>query len=400
MKDAQRAHNGYKTITVGGSGADIAGFDSNAIQIAADALKDCGGVVELSEGIFNISGPVRVYSNIHLSGKGRATVLRKTTGASSGFLQDVDYGVFSAILADAGDFRTGMGVHISDSSSSGGWSVSTSKVTAVEGATIHFDRRTLMDYTRANAGVVTNACSMIEAIKVENVRISSLSIDGGKATNFFIDGCRGGAVYLHKASSCIVEDVVVSDYNGDGISWQITEDISVLKCEAKGCAGFGLHPGTGSARSVVEGCSLHDNGIDGMFVCWRVTNGIFRDNSFFSNGNSGICIGHRDTDNLFEENHIYANGRAGVLIRREADGNKADRNMYRRNTVENNGGAEDGCGFLYETTVEGNIIEDNTIRDTGCGRQKAGIVCCGGSASCLAIKSNTMSGHSKGDVVG
>lgn len=400
MKAVQKKDDGYKTIRVGGAAADIPGFTSGAIQLAADALAACGGgTIELSGGVFAVDGPVRLGSNMHLKGAGRATVLKKAPGFSSGFLQDVDYGVFSATVERAERFTPGTGILIRDSAGDAGWAVSTSKVTGVEGNTIHFDRRTLLDYTRENGGTVSNACSLIEAIKAENVRISNLAIDGSKDTNLRMDGCRGGAIYLHKASSCSIEDVLVSDFNGDGISWQITEDISVLRCEVCGCTGFGMHPGTGSARTLMEGCSMHGNGSDGLFVCWRVQHGVFRNNSFCDNGGSGICIGHKDTDNLFEGNRICRNNRSGVHTRNEAEGNRADRNVYRGNTVEDNGGDGNGCGFLFDSAVEGNVIEGNTIQDTGAGRQKAGIACRKGAGDGVSAKNNKMSGHTSGDIV-
>lgn len=366
--------------------------------MAADALKACGGgTIELSEGIFDITGPVRLFDNITLTGQGRKTVLKKSAGFSSTFLEDVDYGVFSARPVSISGFAPGMGLLIKDSISSGGWSVSTSKVTAIEGDTVYFDRRTLMDYTRENEGVISNACSIIEAIKANNVQISNLSIDGTKDSNIRMDGCRSGAIYLHKVVNCKIDDVLVYDFNGDGISWQITEDISVRNSEVYGCTGFGLHPGTGSERSVVAGCRLHENGSDGLFICWRVRNGIFRNNSIFNNGSSGICIGHKDTDNLFEGNHIFGNGIAGIQIRNEAEGNRADRNIYRGNTIEDNGNAVNGNGFIFLSEVEGNVIEDNIIRDTGAGMQKAGICCCG-SSNALSIGSNEMDGHQLGNI--
>jgi hypothetical protein len=392
--------NSY-VLRVGGRDADIPGFDSNAIQIAADVLKARGGgTIELSEGTFIISGPVRLSGNTHLHGQGKATILKKSAGCSSAFAQDIDYGVVCACLSDPGGFRPGTGILIQDDLNAGGWSVSTSKITSVCADNIYFDRRTLMDYVGARGGVVTNACSVVEAVKVENVKISDLAIDGSKESNFRIDGCRGGAVYLHKAKNCQIDNISVCNFNGDGISWQITEDISVRGSEVFGCTGFGLHPGSGSHRTLVQCCSLHENGIDGLFVCWRVVGGVFRNNRIFSNQFSGISIGHRDTDNVFEENHIYDNGNAGILVREENEGNRAERNIYRGNTVENNGGAADeGCGFRFEGRADGNRIEQNIIRDTGTGRQKIGIGCRDGGGW-LVVRNNTMSGHSKGDFFG
>lgn len=398
MKAVQKFYSGSKTITVGGPGADIPGFDSNAMQLAADALRGSGGVIRLSAGVFDIWGPVRLPSGVCLTGAGRSTVLKKTPFVSSGFLVDVDYGVSEAAVADPSCFRAGMGIRIGDDVGSGGWSVSTSKLVAVEGNTLYFDRRTIKDYARDGGGAVTNDCSMIEVIKAEDVRISDLTLDGSGSGSRRVDGCRVGAVYLHKAASCAVENVLVERFDGDGISWQITEDISVKNCAVRGCSGIGMHPGTGSLRTAVEGSKLEGNAADGLFVCWRVQHGVFRGNSFSGNGWSGVCIGHRDTDNLFEGNVMRGNGRAGVWVRNEIDCNRADRNVYRGNTVEDNGGGSEGYGFMFEGETEGTVLERNTIRDTGLGRQLAGIACRGDVCS-IRMQGNILSGHRLGDTI-
>lgn len=399
MDSILKTKDELRIIRVGGSTADICSFNSTAIQIAADALKTHGGgVIELSDGIFDMIGPVRLYSNIHLKGQGRKTVLKKTEGFSSAFKEDVDYGVFNARLIDTGRFKVGAGILITDSVNSGGWNTSTSKIVAIEGDMIFFDRRTLMDYSKEKDGIISTACSLVEVIKADNVKISKLSIDGSKENNFQMDGCRGGAIYLHKASKCTVEDIMVCNYNGDGISWQTTEDIAVCGTEVFGCTGFGMHPGTGSERTLVENCHMHDNGSDGMYVCWRVKNSIFRNSIFCNNNDSGVSIGHKDTDNIFEKNHIHHNRKAGITVRAESEGNNADHNVYRYNTVEDNGNEVDGCGFMFETAVEGNVIEENIIRDTGEGRQKTGISY-NGDLAWLNSRDNKMSGHLNGDIV-
>jgi parallel beta-helix repeat protein len=385
-------------IRVGGNGADIAGYDSIAMQTAADALRSRGGgTILLSEGVYAMYGPVRLYSGMTLKGRGKGTVLKKAEGVVSAFAQDVDYGVLCARVADPAGFRAGTGIQVKDASSAAGYTVSTSKAVAVEGDTIYFDRRTIMDYVGENGGEISSACSVIEAIKADGVRICDLAVDGNGSRNPWIDGCRGGGIYLSKASRCTVENVLVHDFNGDGISWQITGDIAVRNTEVSGCAGSGLHPGTGTERSLVEGCRLIGNQGDGIFVCWRVCNCVFRNNEFSGNGANGICIGHRDTDNIFEGNVIRENRVSGVMTRIETEGNRADRNAYRRNTVEDNGGPEGGSGFLFLSAVRGNVIEENTIGDSGAKRQRTGIS--GDGLSGLTVRNNVFRGHALGDML-
>ena len=69
-----------RIITVGGQDADLPGYTSKAIQIAVDALRENGGTVQLSSGIFEISAPVKLYDSINLVGSGESTVLLKIDG--------------------------------------------------------------------------------------------------------------------------------------------------------------------------------------------------------------------------------------------------------------------------------------------------------------------------------
>lgn len=53
-----------EVLTVGGPDADIAGYSSEAIQIALHAIKSRGGgTVKLYPGVFHIMAPVRLSSN-------------------------------------------------------------------------------------------------------------------------------------------------------------------------------------------------------------------------------------------------------------------------------------------------------------------------------------------------
>ena len=189
-------------------------------------------------------------------------------------------------------------------------------------------------------------------------------MDGNRAQNTYIDGCRGGAIYMYRVRNVTVRRAVARNYNGDGISFQITDGVKVLDSESYGHAGFGMHPGTGSANAVVERCKLHDNGDIGLFLCWRVRHGRFSNNVMEHNRHYGISIGHKDTDNEFIGNTIVRNGTAGVLLRKEGPQNSGSRNTFRENKVLDNGNAKEGYGFYIEPSATDLLIEDNVIAET------------------------------------
>lgn len=380
------------TITVGGAGADIPGFSSEAIQLAVDALKARGGgVIKLNPGQFDIIGPVRLYSNISLAGSGKSTILRKCDGFSTSFIIDADWGMLKAVVKDAGGFKIGMGIQLFDDEHDQGWDVTTAVITDIQGDTIFFDNRTVNDYLASLNGTVNNAFSIIEAVDAENVNISDLVIEGNKSANNYINGCRGGGIYIHKSKNCLIENVKVNEFNGDSFSWQITENITLRGCEASNGNGLGFHPGTGSDHSVVENCISHHNNGDGFFLCWRVQNGIFRNNISYANRDNGISIGHKDTDNLFENNHIYENGLNGILFRNENEQNGGHRNTFIKNIIENNGTIKESSGFYINGETHDIKILDNIIRNTGKGRQTTAILI-GKKTSGITIQGNIING--------
>ena len=388
-----------RVLTVGGSNADIKGFTSEAIQTAIDALgKSGGGKVKLMPGNFDIIAPVRLVSNITLEGSGAGTVLVKCRGFSSPFALDADYGELKVTVADASQFKPGMGVAIYDEEQRYGWDLTTAVITSVEGNTLFIDDYLVRDYRSDRKGTVSNACSVISAVEAENVKIANLTVEGSGETNEMIDGCRAGGVYLHKVRNAVVEDVTVRNFNSDGISWQITEFVTVRNCEVYGCTNSGLHPGTGSPFTLVEGNSSHDNGGYGLFVCWRVRDGIVRNNSFFKNGRNGICTGHKDTDMLFAGNHVYENGLDGVHLRGETDLNAPHRTILRDNIIENNGIKEAAYGISVNSKAKGVLVEDNIIRNNGKGNQVGALLLTNNSLP-VEMKNNTISGHLKGDIV-
>jgi hypothetical protein len=381
-----------QVITVGGPDADIPGFSSEAIQIALDALKSRGGgTVKLNPGVFNITGPVRLSKNSSLIGSGQTTVLRKCDGFRTSFIIDADWGMLKAVVKDASGFRIGMGIQLYDDKHNQGWDVTTAVITDIQDNIIYFDNNTVNDYISSQNGIVSNSCSVIEAVSTENVKIANLLIEGNKNTNDYINGCRGGGIYIHKSANCLVENVKIKDFNGDTFSWQITEKITLRGCEAENGNGLGFHPGTGSDLSVVENCISHNNKGDGIFLCWRVQNGIFRDNTVYANGDNGISIGHKDTDNVFENNHVYENSNHGVFFRNENEQNSGHRNTFTGNMIENNGTGRESAGFYIGGVTHDISITKNIIRSTGKGNQPTAIIV-GNKSTKITANDNTVSG--------
>ncbi len=389
-------------LTVGPTGADITGTDNQAIQVAVDALwARGGGVVRLLPGTYDMIDAVHLRSGINLVGSGPDTILRKCAGCSSPMSIDADYAQLKVSVADAGGFAPGMGIAILDKNHAGGWAVTTATITEIDGSTLHIDNYLVHDYSADAQGMVFNTFSLVSGIDVVGCTVVDLTVEGNRTENDPLNGCRGGGIYFQRAKQCSVRNCTVRRFNGDGISFQTTQDITVEDCEMFENSNFGIHPGTGSARSVIRNCHIHHNDQIGFFICWRVEEGEFTDNVIEDNGVFGISVGHKDTDNLFVGNTIRRNGRDGVYFRKEKESNAGHRNTFRKNTIEDNGDAEHGCGVHIDGETHDLVFEGNVIRETRSGEaraQRVGVYI-GADARRVTLRGNTFEGLVESEVV-
>ena len=378
-------------VKVGLSRGDFAGDTNAAIQQALDAVGVYGGgTVELGPGVYTLYDSVRMPRNVRLVGAGPDTVLRKCEGARSEFAVDADYGQMKVSVKDAAGFRVRMGVVVTDERA-GGWGDTVATVRLIQGNVLYLDRRFVSDYRSDKGGYVCNSFPLVAGIDVDSVVIEGICVDGNRDTNGRINGCVGGGFYLHRARNCRISDCTLRNFNGDGISFQITQDVTVERCEVHGITGLGLHPGTGSVRPIVRDCRSHDNGEDGFFLCWRVQEGRFERNEICDNGRHGFSIGHKDTDNLFVGNTVRGNKRHGIYFRDEEPANAGSRNTFRQNVIEDNG----ECGIYVDGQTTDLLFEENTIRDTRQGpdrTQQVGIVV-GENAGHVRALANRIENH-------
>jgi len=362
-----------QVITVGGSNADITGFDNRSIQYAIDAVEKTGGTVKLMPGNFEIKAPVRMKSNVRLEGSGRETVLKKVNGFQTRFIVDADYGELKLTVENSDGFEPGMKIQVTDKDNSSCWDVSTAYITDIQDNTIYIDDYLIRDYRADRDGFVSNASSVIEIIEGKNITVSNLTTDGNKSENYLADGCTSAGIMVFKSENVTIDNVHVKDFNGEGISWQITENVTVKNSEISGSGNIGLHPGTGSPFSVIENNDVHNNTRDGLFICWRVYESRVSGNKFHNNGRFGICTGHKDTDVIFNGNHIYNNGSDGVNLRGEREANAPHRNTFVENVIENNGTIDGGYGFSVNSPAKDLVLKNNIFRSTGAQTQKAAI---------------------------
>ncbi len=388
-----------RTVTVAQSGAaDVVGNDSAALQKAAQMLKP-GDTLAIGPGTYEMHNSLFVPSGVTVRGTAGKTILMKTPGIESALIDDGDYGENLLRVAEPEKFRAGMGIAVVDDQLKNGWDLSISSIMGIKGPALTINPRTVRDYDMEKRHAkVRNTFPILCAVDAEKVTFEDIIVDGNRAANAYIDGCRGGAIYMYNVRDVTVRNCTARNYNGDGISFQITENVQVLNSESYGHAGYGIHPGTGSERPVVKGCRSHDNGDIGLYLCWRVRHGLFEDNIIEDNGHYGISIGHKDTDNEFVNNTVARNGQSGVYFRQETLANSGHRNTFRNNRVLDNGNAKSGYGFYISPAAGDLVIENNRIAETRAtgGAQRIGIYKAAGAGSVRA-RDNQMSGHVEAD---
>ncbi|MHB9132765.1 MAG: right-handed parallel beta-helix repeat-containing protein [Armatimonadota bacterium] len=346
------------TLTVGPNTGDFVGSTNTALQAAVDAAARAGGgVVSITEGVYTMHDSLHLRSGVTVRGEGAGTVLRKAACVSSPILGYLGYGHYDVSLVEPDKFQVGMGVYIADNNA-GGFYTTVATLTWRDGERFGISRFLNHDYSGENAGMVLSLFPVISGIEIENAAIENLAIDGNKAENVRLNGCRGGGIFLLQAHNIAMRGLAVRDYFGDGISFQQCRDTLVEDCLLEGQTGCGLHPGSGSVGPIMRRVTARNNGSDGIFFCLRVSYGLCEACVITGNGGDGISIGGRDTDNLIHRCVIRDNAGHGVYFRKGPEYMGGNRNRIEHCEVGPNG--KSGEFYLENTTADIEIL-DNRI---------------------------------------
>lgn len=357
-------------VTVGVRDTDIIGNDNRALQAAVDYVGNLGGgVVEIGPGEFLMRDSLHLRSRVTVRGTGEKTVLKKDREHRSPLAADGDFGEAAITVQNPEGFTIGLGVYVA-SKTMRNFLGNCGTILNSRSNCFTLSRSLNADILMTDGGFAATIYPVISGYNLEDARVENLAVDGNRVENpTKVDGCRTAGIYLFRSDNCVISNCVVRDYNGDGISFQQSNDVNVEGCVVERCAGFGLHPGSGSQRPSVKNCRAIANGDDGFFFCWRVRGGVAEGNWLEDNGGYGMSIGHKDSDNLVRRNTIIGNKLGGVYWRQETEPMAAHRVTFENNTVRDN----EGWGIFVDGATHGTIIRSNIVEDTGSGRQKIGI---------------------------
>lgn len=357
------------SISVGMKDADITGKDNRALQAAVDYIAALGGgTVLIKEGDYLMNDSLHLRPNVTVRGEGEKTILRKSNAAVSNLAIDGDFGEEQITVENPDGFEVGYGVAIWDKNA-GGFHTTVARITGKRGNTVSISKPLMSDCMIHNGAAAATVFPVVSGYHLENARIENVTIEGNKEDNPYLTGCRGAGIFLYRGFGTVISQCITRNYNGDGISFQQSNDVHVSNCISEGNTKLGLHPGSGSQRPVVMNNIAKNNGTDGLFLCWRVRHGLFEKNVLENNGQFGISIGHKDSDNVLQQNIVRANGLNGVFFRNETLGMAGHRNTLSNNIIENNGVREPSAGIRVRGETNGLIFKNNTIRDTREGNQ-------------------------------
>lgn len=322
------------TVTVGPEDGMFRGADHFAIQGALDYASALGGgIVRILPGLYTLRNALRLPAGTTLRGYGAETVLRKADAVGTTLTREIVWYERLVEVEDTRGFAVGIGISIdSPDDVAGRRRVSRHTILAIEGRTLHLDRAPGCDHRPDSSTRVVSLHSLVDGLGVRDVSVSDLTLDGNSAANPLIRGDYASPVFFKDVRRGRIERVAVRDWNGDGISWQTADDITVSGCRVEHVSQIAIHPGSGSSRSRVAGCQIEDCEI-GIYWCWGVTESCAENNMLKDCRMHGTSLGYRDTDITLRRNRISHSGQAAILFREEGE-NSAHRAVIEENTID------------------------------------------------------------------
>lgn len=289
---------------------------ASVIQHEIDRLAATGGRLILPEMDLTLDRGLRLRTGVELTGQGKTTVLRKGPGRIYPLTGYHNYGMADVPLQSTEGLEVGMTVSIHDNRTHSGFYETFATITWIEDGWVGLDHGLEADYGGDAAPCLTTVYPLIFGLAIRDAAVRDLRLEGNQANDEkAMGGCRGGAVYFANCRNIEISGIRERDYRGEGLSFQMCQDMRISDCHFNENAGNGLHPGAGSTNALFERCEAQDNAKSGFFFCVRANHITVRDCRFRRN-DTGVSIGTRDCHNLIETCVIEENAGAGILVRR------------------------------------------------------------------------------------
>lgn len=377
------------TLTVGQDSGDLRGTDDKVIQAGVDYLNRMGGgVLQILPGTYTLRNAIHLRPHITLKGSGENTVLKRTASVTTPLVRDADWYEYAVQVKDPAGFERGNGILLTtlDEQKSPKYLFAT--VTAVQGNVVFIDRRPELNFWISGEATASTLFSLLSGREVNDVKIEDIVLDGNRENCSNVNDNFGASVFMQYCDRWEFRNVTSRNYNGDGFSFQVCNDIRFENCEALNNADLGFHPGSGSQRPSFRNCLAKGNN-QGFFFCWGVSDGVVEDCVSSGNIRFGVNFGHRDTENLIRNCTIESNGEVGVLFREERWAFcSGDRNRIENCVIRDNGIGIDIRWLTKDVTIRNCRFENLS------GVQKTGIRI-GAEVQRVALTDNTYVGSAR-----
>jgi len=364
------------TLTVGQTEGDLQGKDDKTIQAGVEYLHRLGGgTLRILPGEYHLQNAVYLRPNITLRGSGDKTVLKKAASIVTPLVRDSDWFEYGVQVADSKGFTPGAGIMLRSKTGPGDWQFDVIKatITAIHENVLFLDRLTKENFWIEKEATAATVFPLLTAENTDDVAIEDIVLDGNREQNEHINGNFSGGVFIQYCNRWRFKNVTSQNYNGDGFSFQVCDDIQFQDCQAINNADLGFHPGSGSQRPVFRRCISKGNSL-GLFFCWSVSDGLAESCTLTENRDYGVSIGHRDTDNVVRDCTIERNGKVGILFRKEGgEFRGGHRNQIENCTIRDNGTKESGVGIDIQGKTQDIVIQNTRLENTAGQNQKIGI---------------------------
>lgn len=363
-------------LTVGQSEGDLQGNDDKIIQAGIEYLNRLGGgTLAILPGVYDLRNAIYLRPNVTLKGSGEKTILRKTGSVVTALSRDSDWFEYGVQVNDAKGFVPGGGIMLRSKTGKGDWEydVLRATISVIQGNVIFLDRLTKENFWIEKDATAATVFPILTAEHVDDVEVQDIVLDGNRDKNEHINGNFAGAAFIQDCKRWRFKNVVCRNYNGDGFSFQVCDDIQFQNCKATNNTDLGFHPGSGSQRPIFRDCVAKDNSL-GIFFCWSVSDGLVENCTLSENKRYGISIGHRDTDNVIKGCTIERNGEVGILLRSETNEFRCgNRNQIDSCIIRDNGTEKAGIGIDIQGKTQDITIRNTRLENTTSENQRIGI---------------------------
>jgi len=382
-------------LTVGPEKADLVGTNEKAIQAAVDwVARFGGGTVKILPGVYRSRNAVYLQDQVRILGSGLDSVILKEPSAAGTLADDSDWFDQEITFADARGFQIGDGICIRvKDPDKGELKVIKRTLVARDGNRFKLDRALREDVFLQGEPKVETLFPLFSGENIADVTIENIALDGNKANNQNLDGNYAGCIWMQDCNRITMRKVTARNYNGDGVSWQICHDVLVEDCHSHDHTGLGLHPGSGSQRTIIRRNRMVGNE-QGLFFCWGVRWALAESNYIEGSRLYGVSIGHHDTDNIIRDNEIRTSGEVGILFRKEPGPSfQGNRNSLEKNRIFGLA-HEKGIGVDIQGQTKSITIRENEIRETQAAGKRVGIRI-GPEAEEITLADNRIEGFSQ-----